>query len=58
MNETQAGRDKTRSSKRNLRDRILLASWIAAYSLLLLGFGILRRFDGAGERSKDGAVAK
>jgi hypothetical protein len=57
MDKIQAGRAETRSSKRNLRDRVLLASWIALYSLLLLGFGILKRFEGARERSKAGAAA-
>jgi hypothetical protein len=57
MDKIQAGRAETRSSKRNLRDRVLLASWIALYSLLLLGFGILKRFEGATERSKAGAAA-
>jgi hypothetical protein len=58
MNKTQAGRGEMRSSKKNLRDRVLLASWIAVYSLLLWGFGMLKRFEVAEERSKAGAAAK
>ena len=37
-----------RSSRKNLGDRVLLASWTAVYSLLLFGFGLLKRL----ERSK------
>lgn len=43
---------ETRGSKKNLIDQVLLAGWIALYSVLLLGFGILKWFEGVAQKRK------
>jgi len=43
---------KPRSSKKNMMDRTLLASWAVLYGLLLLGFGILKRLERVKEQSR------
>jgi hypothetical protein len=52
MKRTQLGFIEPRSSKKNLMDRVLLASWIALYSVMLLGFGILKRTEDATKQDK------
>jgi hypothetical protein len=52
MKKTQLTFNEPRSSKRNLMDRVLLASWITLYSMLLLGFGVLKRFEGIAKQNE------
>lgn len=52
MKGTRLAFDEPRSSKKNLMDRMLLASWVAVYSILLLGFEILKRFERVTEQNK------